>query len=145
MAQYQNCMSETDGFKLAMELSKAETGGAIDSSTKTKKSKPTPGGVKGQFGAMNLAEDEMEAMMQDTAGFNKILEQSKKDEEARIAKAGARANAEKETDIALRESVDFSQMQKKLNTNQETHDQEQIQMAMQLSSQATQLEEAKMS
>lgn len=27
MAQYQNCMSETDGFKLAMELSKAETGG----------------------------------------------------------------------------------------------------------------------
>jgi|TARA_B110000305_G_C19408262_1_gene624003 hypothetical protein len=37
---------------------------------------------------MNLNEDEMEAMMQDTAGFNKILEQSKRDEEARIAKAG---------------------------------------------------------
>lgn len=74
MSQYQNCMSETDGFKLAMELSKAETGGGSSPKMKTKKSKPTKGAPTQQFGGMNLNEDEMEAMMQDTAGFNKILE-----------------------------------------------------------------------
>jgi hypothetical protein len=89
MAQYQNCMSETDGFKLAMELSKAETQGGGAGKTKTKKPKATAGAPTKQFGGMNLQEDEMEAMMQDTAGFNKILEQSKRDEEARIAKSGA--------------------------------------------------------
>ena len=47
--------------------------------------------------------------------------------------------------MALRESVDLNNLQQKLNSNQATHDQEQIQMAMQLSKQATQLEEAKMS
>lgn len=91
---------------------------------------------------MNLNEDEMEAMMQDTAGFNKILEQSKRDEEARIAKAGARKD--EEVGIAIRESVDMSKMQDKLKATQESHDAEQISMAMQLSKQATQLEEAKM-
>lgn len=78
-------MSETDGFKLAMELSKAETGGS--SPKQIKKSKPTPQAPTQQFGNMKLTQDEMEAMMQDTAGFNKILEQSKRDEEARIARA----------------------------------------------------------
>lgn len=140
MAQYQNCMSETDGFKLAMELSKAETGGG--GKTKTKKPKPTAGAPTQQFGGMNLNQDEMEAMMQDTAGFNKILEQSKRDEEARIAKANGTKN---EVNIALRESVDINNLQQKLKSNQDVHDQEQIQMAMQLSKQATQLEEAKMS
>ena len=47
--------------------------------------------------------------------------------------------------MALRESVDLNNLQQKLNSNQATHDQEQIQMAMQLSKQATQLEEAKLS
>lgn len=95
-----------------------------------------------QFAGMNLNEAEMEAMMQDTAGFNKILEQSKRDEEARLAKAGA---SQSEINMAMRESVDISNMQQKMQSNQKQHDEEQIQMAMQLSKQATQLEEAKLS
>lgn len=59
-------MSETDGFRMAMELSKKETkkGRYADD-------KPTKGGSG------------MEALMSDTAGFQKILELSKREEEER--------------------------------------------------------------
>ena len=53
-------MSETDGFKKAMEMSMND--------------KPTAGGM------------DMQSMMSDTAGFQKILEMSKREEEARLAK-----------------------------------------------------------
>jgi hypothetical protein len=59
-------MGETDGFKMAIELSKKET-------MKTKKETTTKG-------------SDMHAMMSDTAGFQKILELSRREEEERQSK-----------------------------------------------------------
>lgn len=62
-------MSETDGFKFAMAESQKDT--------KNKRYKEeTPG--KGMSSDMN-------AMMSDTAGFQKILEMSKREEDDRVA------------------------------------------------------------
>ena len=57
-------MSETDGFKLAMELSKKEaTGGSAPKRKKVEQPKPTPAQT-GNFQEMAMS----------TAGFQKILE-----------------------------------------------------------------------
>jgi len=61
--QMQGAMSETDGFKMAMEMSMNEG-----------KATPTAKGM------------DMQSMMSDTAGFQKILEMSKREEDARLAK-----------------------------------------------------------
>lgn len=70
-AQFQ-AMSETDGFKMAMELSKKES--KQGRAGAQPKPKPTP------------QQNNFEDMMMSTAGFNMILEQSKKEEEERLKK-----------------------------------------------------------
>lgn len=66
-------MSETEGFRMAMKLSKQEAGIHDDSDEE----KDTP---------VQDKKEDMEALMSDTAGFQKILEMSKREEEERIKK-----------------------------------------------------------
>ena len=48
------------------------------------------------MGTPNVSKDEMQNMMMDTAGFQKVLMMSKKEEEQRVATLKAQQDAEEE-------------------------------------------------